>query len=168
MSHLARSQSLTTSRLILTYLIPCHLLTSHKLPTASFLAQFPRLAASFSPLASAIKRASLSSFESALASAEPLFVRRRIYLTLERGHDIVLRNLLRKVFVAGGFEPPREGQKDLVRRTRVPIDEFVAAVRLSRREESVDRDEVECMLANMIYKVSGARGGCFGQGLGVC
>lgn len=43
----------------------------------------------------------------------------------------------------------------------MPVDEFTAAVRLGSRGEgapahsdAVDRDEVECLLANMIYKVS--------------
>ena len=97
-----------------------------------------------------------------------------------------MRNLFRKVYLAGGME----GEKGTeVRRSRIPIGEFVAAMRLSmagrvggvssvitteqlqppvleaasaseqsmsaalaRRLESVDRDEVECALANMIYK----------------
>jgi len=95
------------------------------------------------------------------------FVKQRIYLTLERGRDICLRNLFRKVFLAAGFE---EGG---VRRTRVGVVEFVAGMRLSlggfggagkledgeegvgnARVEEVGRDEVECLIANMIYKVS--------------
>jgi hypothetical protein len=80
-------------------------------------------------------------------------VKRRIYLTLERGRDIALRNLLRKVFVAGGFEEPKEPGATPLRRTRVPVAEFAAAISLGSRE-AIDTDEVECLLANMIYKVS--------------
>jgi COP9 signalosome complex subunit 12 len=40
-----------------------------------------------------------------------------------------------------------------VRRTRVPITEFAAAISLGS-QETLDNDEVECLLANMIYKVS--------------
>jgi COP9 signalosome complex subunit 12 len=79
-------------------------------------------------------------------------VKRRIYLTLERGRDIALRNLLRKVFIAGGFEEAKEADSSSVRRTRVPVAEFAAAIRL-RSRESIDPDEVECLIANMIYKV---------------
>lgn len=144
--------------LILTYLIPCHLLTTHTLPTQQLLEPYPHLQQLFTPLATCIKRGDLAGFDTALAAGEEEFVKRRIYLTLERGRDIVLRNLLRKVFITGGYEPLKEGQteKDRVRRTRVPVAEFGAALNLSmaRRDgEALDNDEVECLLANMIYKV---------------
>ena len=81
-------------------------------------------------------------------------MKRRIYLTLERGRDIALRNLLRKVYLAGGFEESKDGGSP-IRRTRIPILEFAAAIRLGSKIQSsrVDVDEVECLLANMIYKV---------------
>jgi len=40
-----------------------------------------------------------------------------------------------------------------VRRTRIPVTEFTAAIRMSSGQD-IDADEVECLLANMIYKVS--------------
>lgn len=81
-------------------------------------------------------------------------MKRRIYLPLERAHDICLRNLLRKVFLAGGFEEskPDGSSGPLVRRTRIPVPEFTAAISLRSKQE-IDSDEVECQLANMIYKV---------------
>src|SRR6201999_1565135 len=110
---------------------------SRQLPTENLLNPFPRLKSLFIPLASAIKRSSLLDLEAALQVGETYFVKRRIYLTLERTRDIVLRNLFRKVFLVGGYEPLKEGQTeaDRSRRTRVPIDEFVAGVRLSRGGE---------------------------------
>jgi hypothetical protein len=72
---------------------------------------------------------------------------------LERGRDIALRNLLRKVFIAGGFEEPKEEGGTRTRRTRLPIGEFTAAISLGS-QETLDNDEVECLLANLIYKVS--------------
>jgi COP9 signalosome complex subunit 12 len=143
-------------RLILTYLIPCHLLTTHTLPTTNLLASYPRLEALFRPLCSCIKRGDLSGFDAALSSAEHEFVKRRIYLTLERGRDIALRNLFRLVFLAGGFEEAKVGQAPL-RRTRIPVAEFAAAIRVGSKIDGasrVDVDEVECFLANLIYKVS--------------
>ena len=95
----------------------------------------------------------LHAFDLALQNGEDEFVKRRIYLTLERGRDIALRNLLRKVFIAGGFEESKEPSEKAIRRTRIPVGEFAAAISLGSRE-TIDIDEVECLIANMIYKVS--------------
>ena len=90
-------------------------------------------------------------------------MKRRIYLTLERGRDVCLRNLLRKVYLAAGTNP--DGSK----RTRVKVDEFAAGIKVAEARSSEDdkgdmevdpvvcagmeNDEVECLLANQIYKV---------------
>ncbi|RDA95425.1 hypothetical protein CP533_5481 [Ophiocordyceps camponoti-saundersi (nom. inval.)] len=137
---------------ILTYLVPCKLLTSHVLPTKKLLGTFPRLQRLFLPLSDCIKRGDLQGFDLALQEAEEEFVKQRIYLTLERGRDIALRNLLRKVFIVGGFEEPKETDAAPVRRTRIPVAEFRAAVCISSGKEHIDTDEVECLIANMIYK----------------
>jgi hypothetical protein len=157
--------------LILTYLIPTRLLTSHKLPSKTLLAPYPKLAALFDPVAAAIRAGDLAAFTAAMEQGEEEFVKRRIYLTLERGRDIILRNIFRKVFVAGGFEAPKEGGAEngtpqggtpsgaaAVRRTRVPVREFAAALMMAGAEVGdgeggVDGDEVECLIANAIYKV---------------
>lgn len=150
-----RSKTLLTAgnRLILTYLIPCHLITTHTLPSEQLLEPYPRLQKLFLPLSRCIKKGELHAFDLALQEGEAEFVKRRIYLTLERGRDIALRNLLRKVFIAGGFDDPKEPGAAPLRRTRVPIDEFVAAISLGS-QDAIEQDEVECLLANMIYKVS--------------
>jgi hypothetical protein len=106
-----------------------------------------------------------------MAAGEEEFVKKRIYLPLERGRDIAVRNLFRKVFLAGGLDSSSNNNNTAaaaapVRRTRVPVHEFLAAMRLSTRNEEeeygelgrggkamIDRDEVECVLANLIYKV---------------
>lgn len=157
--------------LILTYLIPTRLLTAHKLPSKALLAPYPRLAALFDPITSSIRAADLTAFNAAMEAGEEEFVKRRIYLTLERGRDIILRNVFRKVFLAGGFEGAKEANggdgtptatsgtaTPLVRRTRVPVNEFAAALQLAGAEVGdgeggVDGDEVECLIANAIYKV---------------
>ena len=143
---------LTNHRLILTYLVPCHLLTTHTLPTLALLAPYPRLQTLFLPLSRCIKKGDLSGFDAALVAGEEEFTKRRIYLTLERGRDIALRNLLRKVFIAGGFEDAKDATTAPVRRTRIAVAEFGAAISIGSKE-TMDNDEVECLLANMIYKV---------------
>jgi hypothetical protein len=106
----------------------------------------------FLPLSHTIKKGDLAGFDAALSAGEDEFVKRRIYLTLERGRDIALRNLLRKVFIAGGFEEAKDASQAPVRRTRIPVQEFGAAISIGSKE-TMDNDEVECLLANMIYKV---------------
>lgn len=106
----------------------------------------------FQPLARAIKKGDLRAFDVALQEGEDEFVNKRIYLTLERGRDIALRNLLRKVFLSKGFVEPKSPDDTPVRQTRIRVAEFAAAIALGSRE-TVDDDEVECLLANMIYKV---------------
>ncbi|KAK3723193.1 COP9 signalosome (CSN) subunit [Vermiconidia calcicola] len=143
--------------LILMYLIPTRLLTAHKLPTHQLLAPYPRLASLFNPISTSIRSANLSAFNAAMEAGEDEFVKRRIYLTLERGRDIILRNIFRKVFIAGGFEEAKEGGGPATRRTRVPVREFAAALQMAGAEVGdgdggVDGDEVECLIANAIYK----------------
>lgn len=122
------------------------------MPTQALLGPYPRLQELFLPLCRCIKRGDLSGFDTALVAGEDEFVKRRIYLTLERGRDIALRNLLRKVFIAGGLEEAKDYTATPVRRTRIPVAEFGAAISLGSKER-MDNDEVECLLANMIYKV---------------
>lgn len=146
-------------QLILTYLIPTKMITKHQLPSRGLLEAHPALAKLFAPICSAVRTGNLKALDDALASGEAEFVKRRVYLTLERSRDVTIRNLFRKVFVTGGFEQPKEGEtKPPMRRTRIPIAEFstallVSGAEVSDGEDGIDRDEVECAIANMIYKV---------------
>lgn len=145
---------------ILTYFIPAHILNSRQLPSEKLLSPMPDLDRLFSPLCKAIKSGNLSAFDTALSSAEVELVRRRIYLTLERSRDLCLRNLFRKVFLYAGWDEvkdPNTGEvTDKIRRTRINMWEFEAAIKAAYRASIepivVDKDEVECFIANMIYK----------------
>ncbi|KAI6783149.1 Protein CSN12 [Emericellopsis cladophorae] len=121
---------------------------------ANLLAPFPRLQKLFGPLTRYIRQGDLRSFDQELQKGEEEFVRHRIYLTLERGRDVAMRNLLRKVFIAGGFEESADASAPPQRRTRIPLDEFQAAISMGSGAQTTDPDEVECFLANQIYKAS--------------
>ncbi|RMZ40469.1 COP9 signalosome (CSN) subunit [Aspergillus flavus] len=152
--NMCHKDAVKNKEMILSYLIPCHLVTTHTLPSKKLLAPFPRLEKLFRPLCNCIMKGDLNGFDNAMTAAEEEFVKRRIYLPLERGRDIALRNLYRKVFIAGGFEEPKDGQPP-IRRTRVPVAEFAAALRIGTHADDrsrVDIDEVECLLSNLIYK----------------
>ena len=161
--HMCHRSATRNIELILTYLIPTLLLTHQQLPSPRLLSPYPRLGSLFAPLTLAIRIGSLAAFDTALAEGEHEFVKRRIYLTLERGRDICLRNLFRKVYLAGDLDD--EGKRN----TRVPVRDFAAAIKLGEAGGSIvdgmdvdmggvasageNNDEVECLLANMIYKV---------------
>ncbi|KAH7086319.1 hypothetical protein FB567DRAFT_444468 [Paraphoma chrysanthemicola] len=153
------ARSLKNKSLILTYLIPCRLITQHAIPSAALLAETPSLARLIGPLVACIKKGDLTGFDKALADGEPEFVRRRIFLTLERSRDIALRNLLRRVYLAAGYDELKEGQteKDRIRKSRIPLIHFATALRMgiagAGSGQAVEDDEVECLLANQIYKV---------------
>lgn len=148
--------------LILSYLIPCRMQTSRKCPSSQLLALDPDLQRVFTPICAAIRQGDLAAFDAAMEASEPEFARRKIYLTLERSRDLCLRNTLRKVLLAQGWEPGKEGVQ---RKSRIPVSHFIAGLRVSMggpivtdgmEAEGVDeeRDEVECLLSNSIYKVS--------------
>ncbi|KAL2821385.1 hypothetical protein BDW59DRAFT_110769 [Aspergillus cavernicola] len=146
--------AIKNKELILTYLVPCHLVNTHTLPSKTLLHDFPRLEKLYRPLCDCIRKGDLHGFDAAMSAGEEEFVKRRIYLPLERGRDIALRNLFRKVFIAGGLEEAKDEQPP-VRRTRIPVAEFAAALRIGTHADErsrVDIDEVECLLSNLIYK----------------
>jgi len=87
-----------------------------------------------------IKSGNLRDYDRHLKECEEFLVRKRIYLTLERGRDIAMRNLFRKVYLAAGES-----------RTRIPVDHFKAAVSW-KLGIIIENQEVECYLTNMIYK----------------
>ncbi|GAB7366481.1 hypothetical protein MBLNU230_g8274t1 [Neophaeotheca triangularis] len=145
---------------ILTYLIPTKLVAHHKLPSPALLAPYPHLEALFAPFRPAVKTANLAAFDAALEAGEASFIRTRTHLTLERARDIVVRNVLRKVFLAAGYEDPKpDAPPDTprVRKTRIEIKAFAQALADSGAEigdgqGGFDTDEVECLIANLIYK----------------
>ena len=157
---LCHKEAVSNQEQILTYLIPCYVLSHHKLPSPALIAPYHTLSKILTPLFSAIRTGNLLAFDNALSIAEPELVHRRIYLTLERTRDICMRNLFRKVFLNAGFEETKDANGEVtakIRRTRVRIEEFEVAFRVAYRGSEdimVDRDEVECFIANLIYKVS--------------
>lgn len=135
-------------RLILMYLIPTRLLTKQLLPTKALLSHYPRLETLFLPFSQCIRAGNLKKFDEALAAGEEEFVKRRVYLTLERGREVVLRNLFRKAYMMQTTEFPAK--------TRVSLELFRVAVEVSSGlgKGEMEAEEVECLLANMIYSVS--------------
>ena len=129
------------------YLIPTRLLTKHLIPSNLLLSRYPRVEKLFLPFTRCIKAGNLKEFDEALAAGEEEFVKRRIYLTLERGREVVLRNLFRKAYMMQTTQGAAKA--------RVPLELFRIAVEVSTGlAREMESEEVECLLANMIYSVS--------------
>lgn len=127
------------SRLILTYLIPLRLIRG-SFPSRRLLAEHPRLDELYSPFIQAIRNGDIEEYDERLEWAQPRLVGMSTYLAVERAREGCLRVLFKKAWVASD------------KSSRVPVRTFQLALKLHGVD--VDADEVECMLANMVYRVS--------------
>ncbi|KAG9062806.1 COP9 signalosome (CSN) subunit [Linnemannia hyalina] len=124
-------------RLVLHYLIPTRLLHG-SLPQTRLLEEFPELSALYRPLALAIKSGNVQLFDEALSIGGSRLIGLGTYLTVERSRGVAVRVLFKKVFTL------------MDKTNKLNIDQFQKA--LAFVGVNVDDEEVECMLANMIYK----------------
>ncbi|KAI9594191.1 COP9 signalosome complex subunit 12 [Syncephalis fuscata] len=122
---------------ILKFLIPIRLLRGI-LPSRDLLKRYSRISLAYTPFIEAIRTGDVKSYDKMLFDREQLLARMGTYLTVERARYIAVRTLFRKVFVING--------KD----TKIPMEKFRIALRLVNIPH--DMDEIECLLANMIYK----------------
>ncbi|KAJ3533384.1 hypothetical protein NM688_g7288 [Phlebia brevispora] len=122
---------------ILAYLIPLRILRGH-LPSRELLNEFPVLDDLFSPFVAAIKKGDISTYDRLLEQHERRLVEMNLLLTLERGRELCLRCLFRRVWVVSD------------KSTRIPVSLFHSALRIAGMD--VPSDEAECLVANMIYR----------------
>ncbi|KAL6042256.1 PCI domain-containing protein 2 [Balamuthia mandrillaris] len=121
-------------RLILTYLIPCQLLAG-RLPSQYLLEKYSL--DHFSELIAAIRRGNLLAFNEALAKHQELFIQKGIYLILEKLKFLTYRNLFKRVFM-------------IRNNTKLALSDFQTA--LSWMGVDKEKEEIECILANLIYQ----------------
>ncbi len=91
----------------------------------------------FVALGDATIRGDIGTFDRLLQQHQASFVRLGVYLVLEQVKMIAYRNLFLKIF-------------KLSNSTRLNLNTFVAA--LQWMGQDTDLDEVECVLANLIYQ----------------
>ncbi|KAJ9104354.1 hypothetical protein QFC19_003996 [Naganishia cerealis] len=143
--------------LILTYLIPLHLLNG-TFPSAHLLRSYPALETLYSPFLDAIRTGSLHAYDTALAAAQHSFTDMACWMTMERVREVCVRTLFRTVWHACD------------RVSRVPVQAFKRAMELQGVDlgikgidtnaptagaDDVDAlDETECIITTMIYKAS--------------
>ncbi|KAG5261590.1 hypothetical protein AALO_G00286080 [Alosa alosa] len=121
-------------RLILIYLLPVKMLLGH-MPTHSLLQKYDLM--QFTDVTKAVGEGNLLLLNEALTKHETFFIRCGIFLILEKLKIITYRNLFKKVY-------------HLLRTHQLPLDAFLVALKMMQVEE-VDIDEVQCILANLIY-----------------
>ena len=128
--------SFKNKRLILRYLVPVRLVLG-KFASPALLEKY-RLPY-FTALCRAVDRGDLRTFERELDGNQQLFIRHGSYLIVERAKAIAYRNFFRRVH---GLHAPGT--------TKLDIGAFKRC--LGRIGVTMDADEIECVLANLIYK----------------
>lgn len=121
-------------RRILLYLIPSKILTG-SLPKKSTLETYRMKW--YTDIVAAIKTGNLQLFENAVAAYEEFFIKSALYLAIEKMKSLVYRALVRQVANITGVQ-------------KIPLDHVIVGIRLCRI--TMDRDEVECILANLIHQ----------------
>lgn len=121
-------------RLILIYLLPVKMLLGH-MPTIQLLRKYDLM--QFAEVTKAVSEGNLLLLNEALSKHETFFIRCGIFLILEKLKIITYRNLFKKVY-------------HLLKTHQLPLDAFLVALKMMQVEE-VDIDEVQCILANLIY-----------------
>ncbi|XP_030778228.1 PCI domain-containing protein 2 isoform X1 [Rhinopithecus roxellana] len=131
--HCHRS-SQKNKRMILIYLLPVKMLLGH-MPTVELLKKYHLM--QFAEVTRAVSEGNLLLLHEALAKHEAFFIRCGIFLILEKLKIITYRNLFKKVYL-------------LLKTHQLSLDAFLVALKFMQVED-VDIDEVQCILANLIY-----------------
>ncbi|KAA0722689.1 PCI domain-containing protein 2 CSN12-like protein [Triplophysa tibetana] len=121
-------------RLILIYLLPVKMLLGH-MPSNQLLRKYDLM--QFADVTKAVSEGNLLLLNEALVKHETFFIRCGIFLILEKLKIITYRNLFKKVYY-------------LLKTHQLPLDAFLVALKMMKVED-VDIDEVQCILANLIY-----------------
>jgi hypothetical protein len=124
-------------RLILRYLVPVRLVHEGVFASRALLTEYDL--PQFVPLCHAVHRGDLRLFERQLDDYQHLFIRHGSYLLVERAKTIAYRNFFRRVY---SLHPEGTTKLDVAMLKRC----------LDATGVNLDHDEIECVLANLIYK----------------
>lgn len=128
-------QSSKNKRLILTYLVPVEMLLGY-MPKHSLLQKYNLM--EFGELMEAVKKGDLRNLEKVMEKHELFFIGAGIYLIVEKLKIIAYRNLFKKVYLVLNIH-------------QIPIQDLLSALEMHGIDD-VDMDEVECIVANLIYE----------------
>ena len=113
------------------------------LPGRALLVIMARIRAVYGPFVEAFKTGDVNLYDRQLKAAEKRLMQRGTYLVVERAREGAVRALLKKAWVLEG------------KPSRVTVSRFTKYLNAGMGGAGVlDDDEVECVLANMIFRVS--------------
>lgn len=121
-------------RHVLLYLIPAKILIG-SLPSQTMLMRFNMHW--FMDMVKAIKTGNLQIFDDAVENNEEFFIRKGLYLAVEKMRPLVYRSLCRRV-------------AKIIDNNKIALDKIRVSLLLCGKEMQID--EVECIIANLIYK----------------
>lgn len=127
-------QSVKNKRLILTYLVPVKMLLGY-MPKQKLLEKYSLM--EFWELMEAVRNGDLRNLEKVMEKHETFYIAAGIYLIVEKLKMIAYRNLFKKVYLVLNLH-------------QIPIQSLLSALQMHGIED-VDMDEVECLVANLIY-----------------
>jgi len=121
-------------RKILNYLIPVKLMRG-RLPSVELLVKYNLV--EYIPLVDAIRKGDLKTFHITLQDNQDQFIRRGTYLLLEKCKSVCYRNLFKRIHL-------------VTEKYQIPLEIVIKAIKWLGID--MDVDEVECVLANLIFK----------------
>ncbi|KAJ1618511.1 PCI domain-containing protein 2, partial [Pavlovales sp. CCMP2436] len=127
-------ESLKNKRLCLMYLVPTRLVLG-KLASAALLGKYSLH--HYTALCAAVNQGDLRAFNEHKEAHQSLYIQQGVYLIVERARTICYRNLFRKLHA-------------LIGSNKLSLKQMASAVTAVGVE--VDVDELECVLANLIYQ----------------
>ncbi len=142
----SHASSRGNKRRILEFLIPVKLRLG-RFPKRRLLEKYGLL--QFATLAGAIQTGDLRVFNEAVREHQEFFVRKGIFLIIDQCKIYVYRNLFRKV-----HNVHKSLEADAKKANQVPLASFQTALALSglAGDDAMDIDELECVLANLIFQ----------------
>jgi nuclear mRNA export protein PCID2/THP1 len=129
------ARAVANKKRILNYLIPVKLLRG-MIPSAALLEKYGLQ--EYIPFVTAIKNGDLRTFNDTLKRNQDEFIRRGTYLLLEKCKTICHQNLFKKVFL-------------ILEKHQLNLNDLVKAFKWLGLD-AMDLDEVECILANLIFR----------------
>ncbi|KAG5360028.1 Protein CSN12-like protein [Yarrowia sp. C11] len=130
-------KTVDNQELILLHLIPVQFLMTNQVPSKAVWEKFPRLQTVYHQMLTALLRGDVLSFDKAVMQRRSLFVKKYLYLAVEKMRVFVFEKLFYRVFLAND------------KATRITIDDYQTAAKLVGVD--VSRDFLEATVSNMIY-----------------